>query len=141
LNLSDTDLNALSANIRHSLTWSAICEHYLRRRPKKDFRSLLEELQTTEQLIAADLAHILRQHNTRPGDLAVLGSLLAQARVRKTDETRMRFIQQGLANSHTWYLAQIEASAPPLRDIWQTPCDQLAAIEAKFSAILAQSEQ
>ncbi|NOZ73647.1 MAG: hypothetical protein GXP38_17445 [Chloroflexi bacterium] len=137
--MPDTELDAVITNTRHCLTWVAICNHYLQRNPKEDFRDLLEELLVAEQQAVAELAGILRQHGIRPGDLTMLDSLYAQARVRKTDQARMRFIQQGLANSDEWYQTQIQASSPPLRELWQSLSDRQKAIEAKFSAILAQA--
>lgn len=136
----DTELDAIITNTRHCLTRAAICEHYLQRNPKEDFRDLLEELLVLEQDAVAELAGILRQNDIKPGDLTVLDSLLAQARVRKTDQARMHFIQQGLVHSLAWYENQIQISSPPLNEVWQHLHDQQAAIEAKFSAILAQAE-
>jgi len=139
--MPDFDLDPVLVNARHCLTWAAICQHYLQRNPKDDFRQLLVDLLDAEQAAISELTHLLRQHDVRPGDLGVFTQLLQQARARRTDQARMHFIQQGLEHALKWYAAQAESSDPRLRDLWQRLHDQLVPIENRFSAILSQARQ
>ena len=139
--MPDPALDALIINARHCLTWAAICQHYLKQQPKPEQRALFQDLQDAEQLALAELASILRKHDIRPGDLQIFEHLLQQAKARKSEETRLRFVQRGLAQALQWYQERIESADTSLRPTWQLLYDRLAPLAARCDGLLAQDNR
>lgn len=139
--MPDPALDALIINARHCLTWAAICQHYLQQQPKPEQRALFADLLAVEQLALAEQARILRVHDIRPGDLQIFEQLLQQAKARKSERTRLRFVQRGLAQALLWYQERIENADASLRPTWQLLYDRLAPLAAQCDELLAQDDR
>jgi hypothetical protein len=114
-------------NLRFRSTWITLCEYLLARRPEVDFAEFLREMREVDLEAVESLALRLRLEGEPPAKVGIDESLLEKARVRRTEDGRMRFVVHGLERSMAWYQAKLAEPDHPHRDLWRQLLDQQIA--------------
>jgi hypothetical protein len=110
----------LIINLRHRSAWAVICLEFLSTHPTPEADHFLRQLQEEEQAAVELLARALRTAGRPPGLLGPDEDLIADARRRRDQSTRLQFITVGLERSLSWYQEHLADAASPHRQLWQT---------------------
>lgn len=123
-------------NLRFRSTWVALCEYLLARRPESAFTEFLREMREVELVAVESVARHLRQDGSPPSTVGIDEYLLEQARVRRTEDGRMRFVAHGLERSMAWYQAKLTETNHPHLDLWRQLLDQQIAFVDQHAYLL-----
>jgi hypothetical protein len=97
----------LVRNLRYKLTYVKIFESYVETKPGPDVVALLETLIEAQQSAIAAISSYLRSLDVNTQDLDLNEKLMAHASARDDLKGRLRFIQDGLTRSASWYKMQL----------------------------------
>lgn len=97
----------LLRNLRYKLTYIKIYESYKETNPGPEVVALLDSLIEAQQSAIAPLSRYLRGLDVNTQDLELNDRLLAHASNRDNLKSRLRFVQDGLSRSVSWYKTQL----------------------------------
>lgn len=131
-------IDDLIANLRFCRAWADICEHYLSPAPTPEAGRFLRHMLATERQIVEELAHELRQKGVAAGQIEGNDDLIADADKRRTQSTRLQFIQIGLERMLAWHQSRLADPASPYHDLWQNLHDRQALLLIEVKRLLGQ---
>jgi hypothetical protein len=97
----------LTRNLRYKLTYVKVFEGYIEANLAPEVVALLESLIEAQQSAIATLSSYLRSLDVNTQDLDLNEKLMAHADARDDLKGRLRFIQDGLTRSASWYKMQL----------------------------------
>jgi hypothetical protein len=97
----------LLRNLRYKLTYIKVFESYKESNPVPDVVALLDSLIEAQQSAIAPLSSYLRGLDVNTQDLELNERLLTHASNRDNLKSRLRFVQDGLSRSVSWYKMQL----------------------------------
>jgi hypothetical protein len=97
----------LLRNLRYKLTYIDIFESYKDPDPGPEVVALLDSLIEAQQSAIAPLSSYLRGLDVNTQDLELDQRLLSHASNRDNLKSRLRFVQDGLSRSVSWYKMQL----------------------------------
>lgn len=132
--------NDFITGIEFQRAWIAICEDYLRKKPKEDVTAILRDLIEAEYESIELLAQALRQAGVAPGIVGSREELVREAKRRSNTRTRLQFIDVGLIQSLAWYEQRLKDTDSSYHELWQALYDLQAPIAERIRALLSQVE-
>ena len=131
-----TNVKPLFYNIGYRATWVEIDRYLLRQDLKKAGDAFMVEMLEIDQSAVERLAKTLRQHDQVPGRAKLDEHLIEQAKVRRTLETRLSFVEQGLRTSLQWYQNRLVESDQTFHELWQQLHDEQANLLPVLTELL-----
>lgn len=138
--MANRTANQFITSIEFHRAWIAVCEYYLRMRPKEDVAAILNDLIEVEHESIELLARALRQMGAAPGVIDMREDLVRDGKLRSNTRSRMQFIDVGLTQSLAWYEQRLSNANSPHHDLWQALYDLQKPVAERIRALLSQIE-
>ena len=130
----------LFINLRHCSAWAVICLDLLSTHPTPEADLFLRRMRDEEQMAVELLARALRESGTPPGLLGPDEDLIADARRRRDQTTRLQFVAVGLERSLAWYQNHLAGADSPHHQLWQTLHDRQLVLLSEARRLLGISD-
>ena len=126
----------LITNLHFHQSWITICQEYLSTDPTLPFDRFLRRMLDVEKESMEMVAKALRLAGHPPGRVSGNDETVTEARRRRTQSTRLQFIQVGLDRSVVWYQVRLATPDDPHLDLWQPLYDRHAMLLAEINDLL-----
>ena len=126
----------LLSNLEFHMAWVDVCKMILHTMPNSKAAPFARRMLQDEQDIIARLSRTLRVQGAPPSRARATKDIVIQARKRRTPESILRYIHQGVLASLRWYEDRLSVPEHPFHDLWADLHQQEANIRTDIENLL-----
>lgn len=126
----------LLSNLEFHMAWVDVCKMILHNMPNTKAAPFAQRMLRDEQDIIARLSRTLRVQDVPPSRARAAKDIVTQARKRRTPESILRYIHQGVLASLHWYEDRLADPEHSFHDLWTALHQQEVDIRAELENLL-----